>query len=90
LPPADPSWRERKPLSFPHEEYAGRLERVRNVMAREGIDLLYLTAPKSMCYISGYRHFDAPEHMDAIENETVATDARVFSSNSDNPADGFV
>jgi len=83
---------------------------------REGIDLLYLTAPESMCYISGYRsiwyeaqgpkgwpplsgiavhldddkfiHFDAPEHMDAIENETVATDARLFSSNSDNPADG--
>jgi hypothetical protein len=30
----------RKLLSFPHEEYEGRLERVRNVMAREEIDLL--------------------------------------------------
>jgi len=42
-------------VPFSLAEYEGRLQRIRTVMAREGIDLLYLTAPESMCYVSGYQ-----------------------------------
>lgn len=39
---------------FSISEYRARLDRVRKVMSREGIDLLYLSSPESMYYISGY------------------------------------
>ena len=41
-------------IPFSREEYRERLERIRQVMARESIDLLYLSAPESMYYVSGY------------------------------------
>jgi Xaa-Pro aminopeptidase len=40
---------------FPRQEYRGRLERIRARMANEGIDLLFVTAPESMNYVSGYQ-----------------------------------
>lgn len=39
---------------FSLNEYQGRLKRVRQVMSKEGIDLLYLSSPESMYYLSGY------------------------------------
>jgi Xaa-Pro dipeptidase len=40
---------------FSLDEYRERLDRVRTVMEREGIDLLYLGTPESMFYLSGYQ-----------------------------------
>jgi Xaa-Pro aminopeptidase len=42
-------------LPFPPEEFAGRLSRIRRGMAEAGIDTLWLTAPESMNYVSGYQ-----------------------------------
>jgi Xaa-Pro aminopeptidase len=41
-------------IPFSSQEYRERLERVRGVMERSGLDLLLLTAPESMCYLHGY------------------------------------
>lgn len=40
---------------FSREEYARRLARVRELMTEDGLDLLYLTSPESICYMTGYR-----------------------------------
>ncbi len=39
---------------FPLEEYISRRIKVRQVMAREKIDLLYCTSPESLFYLTGY------------------------------------
>jgi Xaa-Pro dipeptidase len=39
---------------FSEEEYQRRLEHMRQHMAEQEIDLLYVTAPDSMCYFHGY------------------------------------
>lgn len=36
-----------------HIDYPARMERIRNAMAEEGIDILLATREKSVCYISG-------------------------------------
>ena len=41
-------------IPFSREEYRGRLERIRKVMVRESVDMLYLTSPEAICYVSGY------------------------------------
>ena len=41
-------------IPFSNEEYEERLARVRRSMQRAGLDLLFLTAPESMCYLHGY------------------------------------
>lgn len=41
-------------VGFSRREYADRLTRVREAMAREGVDVLFLQSPESMCYVSGY------------------------------------
>jgi Xaa-Pro aminopeptidase len=41
-------------VPFGLAEYAARLDRIRDRMAADGIDLLYLTAPESLFYVSGY------------------------------------
>ena len=41
-------------VPFTLAEYRQRLQRIRRRMADDGIDLLYLTAPESMFYVSGY------------------------------------
>jgi Xaa-Pro aminopeptidase len=40
--------------AFPAEEYQQRLERIRASMADQGLDVLFLSAPESICYVSGY------------------------------------
>jgi Xaa-Pro aminopeptidase len=42
-------------VAFSREEYCRRLERVRQRMARAGIELLYVTSPDHICYLSGYQ-----------------------------------
>jgi Xaa-Pro aminopeptidase len=41
-------------LPFPKDEYMERIYRLREMMAQERIDLLFMTAPDSMCYFHGY------------------------------------
>ncbi len=40
---------------FSHEEYSHRLIRIRKQMAAENIDLLFLTSPEAMNWVSGYQ-----------------------------------
>jgi Xaa-Pro aminopeptidase len=40
---------------FSDEEYSDRLTRIRKQMAAENIDLLFLTSPEAMIWISGYQ-----------------------------------
>ena len=40
-------------LPFPMGEYQNRLNKVRREMDRRNIELLYITSPESMYYISG-------------------------------------
>lgn len=42
-------------LPFPLYEFQNRLNKVRNKMQQRGIDMLYLTMPESMYYISGLK-----------------------------------
>ncbi|MEQ8665725.1 MAG: Xaa-Pro peptidase family protein [Rhodospirillales bacterium] len=42
-------------LAFPVAEYEARLRRIRERMDRDGIDLLWLMAPESLHYVSGYK-----------------------------------
>jgi Xaa-Pro dipeptidase len=44
-----------KEIPFSVNEYRERLNRVRKRMAQQKIDLLYLSAPANLCYISGYQ-----------------------------------
>ena len=41
-------------VPFTRVEYRDRLGRIRERMASDEIDLLYLTSPESLCYVSGY------------------------------------
>lgn len=55
LPGVNDPWPEElRDLAFDREEYLGRIRRVRTVMAEQGIDLLYVTAPDHICYLHGY------------------------------------
>jgi Xaa-Pro dipeptidase len=42
-------------VPFPRKEYERRLGNVRSRMADAGIDLLYVTNPDHICYLSGYQ-----------------------------------
>jgi Xaa-Pro aminopeptidase len=41
-------------LPFPLEEYRDRARRVREEMARRGIDVLYVMSPANMCWLTGF------------------------------------
>ncbi len=41
-------------LAFSREEYAGRIRKVRGLMAEAGIDVLYVTTPEHVCWLHGY------------------------------------
>lgn len=40
---------------FSPQEYRERLDRIRAVMEQRGLDLVYLSAPESICYVSGHQ-----------------------------------
>lgn len=61
-------------VAFPVEEYKNRLTKIREIMDREKIDFLYVTAPESMYYVSGYNvvwhRVNSPEEWyDALGSE---------------------
>lgn len=45
---------ERYGLPFDDQEYADRLKRCREAMAKANIDVLWVTCPEGMCYLHGY------------------------------------
>ena len=63
---------------FPEEEFAGRLTRIREAMARAGIDCLFLSSPESMYYVSGYvcmwYHTEGPIEWSATNGIAVHVD----------------
>lgn len=42
-------------LAFEEAEYLARQARLRELMAREGLDLIYATTPEVVCYLHGFR-----------------------------------
>lgn len=44
-----------KEVPFPVEEYSDRLTRIRDGMSSAEIDLLFLTSPESLFYVSGFQ-----------------------------------
>jgi len=65
-------------VSFSSEEFTNRLTRVRKYMSNAKIDCLYLTAPSSMYYISGYQcewyQSDSPKEWPATSGVAVHVD----------------
>lgn len=65
-------------LPFSASEFASRLNRVREEMARAGIDLLYVTAPESIYYLSGYQALwyqaQSLEHWEPISGIAIRAD----------------
>lgn len=45
----------RKSLWFPNEEYEARIKKVRKLMERENIDLLFITGDRNYIYFTGHR-----------------------------------
>lgn len=45
---------EARDLAFSREEYLSRIRRVRQFMAEQKIDLLYVTTPDHICYLHGF------------------------------------
>ena len=43
--------------TFPNEEYAARLKRVREKMRDEALDACILSSPESICYLTGLNHW---------------------------------
>ena len=44
-----------KEVPFPDKEYEERLNRIRHLMEASGIELLFLTSPESLYYVSGFQ-----------------------------------
>jgi len=67
-----------KEVPFSSEEFASRLRRVREYMSNVNIDCLYLTAPSSMYYVSGYQcewyQSDSPKEWPATSGIAVHVD----------------
>ena len=65
-------------VPFPDEEYAERLMRVRARMAADGIDLLFVSAPEGINYLSGYQcawyQAQSPKRWPATSGIAVAAD----------------
>jgi Xaa-Pro dipeptidase len=47
--------REEPTVPFTRQEYQGRLNHIRHSMQEQGLELLYLSAPESICYVSGHQ-----------------------------------
>jgi Xaa-Pro dipeptidase len=45
----------RKEMAFTVEEYMQRLDRVRATMRQKDVDLIVVTGPENICYVSGFR-----------------------------------
>ena len=69
-------------IAFPLEEYRARLERVRRAMEAARIDLLYLTAPESRFYVSGFNsdwyQGQSPKEWHAVSGVALKADSDKF------------
>jgi Xaa-Pro aminopeptidase len=67
-----------KEIPFPAKEFRDRLSRVRQRMAKARVDMLYLMAPESMYYLSGYQvewyQAQSPKHWPASSAIAVHVD----------------
>ncbi len=65
-------------VPFPPDEYRGRAARVRDEMARRGVDVLYVTSPANLCYLTGFESIwyppRAPLGVVVTPGETVFVD----------------
>ena len=65
-------------VAFAQEEFDARLARIRQAMARAGIDCLFLSSPESMYYVSGYvcmwYHTESPIEWSATNGIAVHVD----------------
>ena len=50
-------------LPFSVEEYGARRKRVRAAMESRGIDILYVTSPANLCYLTGYEAIWYPNRL---------------------------
>ena len=50
-------------LPFPLEEYRARRCRVQAAMDDRGIDVLYVTSPANLCYLTGYEAIWYPSRL---------------------------
>ncbi len=53
----DTSAKRKKPISRPHfsrAEYAARVAKIRAAMATRDIELLFVSDPSNMCWLTGY------------------------------------
>jgi len=53
-------------LNFTRAEYASRLQKTRNAMAAKGIDLLYVSDPSNMAWLTGYDGWSFYVHQGVI------------------------
>lgn len=71
-----------KELAFSLEEYAERLSHIRRHMDNQGIDLLWLMAPESLYYVSGYTcewyQAQSPKQWPATSGIAVRADSDKF------------
>ena len=51
---------------FTPEEYQGRIDRIRGVMAEKGVDLLVISDPSNMHYVTGYDGWSFYTHQAAL------------------------
>jgi len=51
---------------FTPEEYQGRIDRIRSVMAEKGLDLLVISDPSNMHYVTGYDGWSFYTHQAAL------------------------
>lgn len=57
-------------MNFTHEEYAARLSKTRAEMAARGIDLLFVTDPSNMAWLTGYDGWSFYTHQCVIVSPT--------------------
>ncbi|MES1924866.1 Xaa-Pro peptidase family protein [Salinisphaera sp. T31B1] len=61
---------DRPELAFDTSEYDARLSRVRAAMASARLDLLVLTEPGDLCYLTGYRTFEVSVQCALLVSDT--------------------
>jgi Xaa-Pro aminopeptidase len=65
-------------LPFGVEEYRGRAQRVRTRMRERGVDVLLVTSPPNLCYLTGFESIWYPPRAPVAVVVTAADDGLVF------------
>ena len=72
-------------LNFSREEYAARLAKTRAAMARQGIDLLWVSDPSNMAWLTGYDGWSFYVHQGVLvppEGESMMSASRSIGCRS--------